>query len=83
MGWLTVIVVHLVLLNVVCSENADFDAVSRENFSNVDVTLYYNYCIKMKKELQIAESIFILQKKTVRAIFGQDVVHISYRYSKF
>ena len=37
----------------------------------------------MKKELQIAESIFILQKKTVRAISGQDVVHISYRYSKF
>ena len=44
MGWLAVIVVHLVLLNVVCSENADFDAVSTETFSNV-IIIYINNCI--------------------------------------
>ena len=40
MGWLTVIVVPLVLLNAVCSENAEFDAVSTETFSNLDITPY-------------------------------------------
>ena len=40
MGWLTVIVVHLVLLNVVCSENADFDAVSTETFSDPNIIPY-------------------------------------------
>ena len=39
MSWLAVIFVHVVLLNAVCSENADFDEVSSDTLSNSDVTL--------------------------------------------
>ena len=40
MRWPAVIFVHVVLLNAVCSGNADFDEVSSNTLSNPDVTSY-------------------------------------------
>ena len=39
MSWLAVIFVQVIFLNAVCSENADFDEVRSDTFSNPDVTL--------------------------------------------
>ena len=71
MGWLTVIVVPLVLLNAVCSENAEFDAVSTETFSNLTLP-HSNYCTLAKRST--AELMFCAKGQS----FPQDVFLILY-----
>ena len=76
MSWLTVVVVHLVLLNAVCSENADFDAVSTEIL--VILTLpHINYCTLAKGST--AELMFCAKGQS----FPQDVFLILYYCSIF